>query len=75
MTHFAWFSSRFFKKSFQRDYRKISNDAPKTGTKLIGAQKKEISISADGDFGEMKKTESWQVCVRKRLSFFLGLGL
>ncbi len=27
-------------------------------TKFIGAQNTEISISADGDFGEMKKTET-----------------
>ena len=49
---------RDFLKSIQRDYRKISNDAPKTGTKFIGAQNTEISISADGDFGEMKKKET-----------------
>ena len=41
---------------------------PQNGTKVIDAQKTEISISADGDFGETKKTEtpskkteSWQV--------------
>ena len=45
-------------KSIQRDYRKISNDALKTGTKLVVAQKTEISISADGDFSEIKKTET-----------------
>ena len=27
-------------------------------TKFVSAQKTEISISADGDFGEMKKTET-----------------
>ena len=47
-----------FLTSIHRDYRKISNDAPTTGTKLFGAQKKEISISGDGDFCEMKKTET-----------------
>ena len=30
----------------------------KTGTKFVGAQKTEISISADGDFGQLKKTET-----------------
>ena len=55
VTHFAWFSLRLF-KSIQRDYRNISDDAPKMGTKFVGAQKPEISISADEDFGEMKKT-------------------
>ena len=57
VTHFAWFLSRLF-KSIQRDYGKISNDAPKTGTKLVGAQKTEISISAEGDFGVMKNTKT-----------------
>ena len=57
MTHFAWFSLRLF-KILSTGLRKISNDAPKTGTKFVGAQKTEISISADGDVGEMKKTES-----------------
>ena len=59
-------------KSIQRYYRKISNDTPAMGNKIAGAQKTEMSISADGDFGEMKKTEtrpyvqkpeSWQVCM------------
>ena len=58
VTHFAWVSLRLL-KSIQWDYRQISNDAPKTGTKCIGAQKTaEISISAGGDFGETKKTET-----------------
>ena len=48
----------FVAKSIQRDYRNRSNDAPKTGTKFVGAQKTEISISADGDFGEKKKTDT-----------------
>ena len=30
----------------------------KNGTKLVDAQKTEISVSADGDFGELKKTET-----------------
>ena len=47
-----------FLKSIQRYYRKISNDAAKTGPKFVGAQKTEISISADVDFAEMKKTET-----------------
>ena len=54
MTHVAWYRCAFL-KSIRRGYRKISNDAPKTGTKFVGAQKTEISVSADGDFGEMKK--------------------
>ena len=36
----------------------MSNDAPKKRIKFVSAQKTEISISADGDFGEMKKTET-----------------
>ena len=36
----------------------ISNYAPKTGTKFVGAKKTELSISADGDFDEMKKAET-----------------
>ena len=31
---------------------------PQNGKKFVAAQKTEISISADGDFGEMKKTET-----------------
>ena len=56
--HFAWFNSSRLFKLIQRDYQKISNDPPRTGTKFVGAQKAGISIYADGDFGEMKKTET-----------------
>ena len=57
VTYFASFSLGLF-ISIQRDYRNISNDSSNTGTKFVGAQNTEISISADGDFGEMRKTET-----------------
>ena len=64
VTHFAWFSSQLF-RSIQRYYLKVSSYVPRTGTKFVGAQKTEISISADGDFGEdgdsVHKPVSWQV--------------
>ena len=38
--------------------RENVNLCHKNGTKFADAQKTEISVSADGDFGEMKKTET-----------------
>ena len=44
--------------SFSRVIKNIKR-CPKNGNKSVDAQKTEISISADGDFGEMKKTETF----------------
>ena len=40
--------------------------------KKADAQMTEISVSADGDFGETKMTESWQVCISPQ--FKVGCG-
>ena len=47
----AWFSSQLFKIHSTGLPTNI-NDASKTGKKFVSAQKTEISISADGVFGE-----------------------
>ena len=50
------------------DYLETANKITGKYEVIVDAQKSEISISADTDFDEMKKTvqktESWQVCDR-----------
>ena len=54
-----WPTSFGFRLDVLNSFNRITeNDAPRTGTKFVCSHKTDISISADWDFGEMKKTET-----------------